>query len=71
MGSEMCIRDRFLSRNVSKITQIRDISALKELARAVGIDTYLCEVYQFTYNTTVLLYCSVVITATTMIPVGF
>ena len=28
-----------LSRNVSSITQIRDISALKELARAVGIDT--------------------------------
>ena len=44
-----------LSRNVSEITQIRDTSALKELARAVGIDNYLPDVYQFTYSTIVLL----------------
>ena len=33
----MCL----LSHNVSQITQIRDISALKELARAVGINNFL------------------------------
>ena len=33
-----------LSRNVSWIAQIRDISAMKELPRAVGIDNYLSNV---------------------------
>ena len=65
-----------LSRNVSQIIQIRDISALKELARAVGIDNYLSDVWKtclpsylqydlLRSSTTILYYCTAVVTTTT------